>query len=66
MKPKKSKNYNEQQVVTQLMRKADILIKGRQILELRNGKGDVGNGSRGKIDFLVRYRGYTYSQVSRF
>lgn len=65
MKPR-SRNYDERKVVNELTKKADIRITGKQILELRDGKGDVGNASRGKIDFLVKYCGYTYSHVNKF
>lgn len=61
-----SKNYVEHEVVYQLNRKSDIRIVGKQIQELREGKGDVGNGSRGKIDFLVKHCAYVHVFVNRF
>lgn len=63
---RKSKNYVEHEVVYQLNKKADIRIVGKQIQELKDGKGDVGNGSKGKIDFLVKYCAYVHTFVSKF
>lgn len=60
------RNYNEEDVVKTLDKKSDIRIFGKQVQELKEGKGDVGNGSRGKIDFLVRYCGYTHVFVNSF
>lgn len=61
-----TKNYSEDQVVQQLNKKADIRIVGKQIQELKEGKGDVGNGSKGKIDFLIKYCGYIHMFVKDF
>lgn len=61
-----SKNYEESKVVEQLNRKADLRVVGKQIQHLKDGKGDVGNGTKGKIDFLTKYCGYTYFYVSSF
>jgi hypothetical protein len=63
---RKTKGYVEHEVVSQLSKKADIRISGKQIQELSEGKGDVGNGSKGKIDFLVKYCGYTHFYVKNF
>lgn len=63
---RKVKGYVEHEVVAELNRKADVRIIGKQIQELKDGKGDVGNGSRGKIDFLVRYCGYVHFFVKDF
>jgi hypothetical protein len=63
---KKSKDYFEGDVVSQLSKKFDIRIQGKRILQLKNGKGDVGNGSKGKIDFLIRYRGFSHAFVDKF
>lgn len=62
------KDYNEHQVVMELGRKADLRIQGRQIQHLNgtSSKGDVGIKSKGKIDFLVRYCGYSHYFVKSF
>jgi hypothetical protein len=66
--------YNEEDVLKQLERKHDLRIYGKQIRELKRepgiggttAKGDVGIKTRGKIDFLTNYRGYTHIYVSDF
>lgn len=64
---RKTKGYTEETVLVSLRRKADIRIVGKQIQELSDhGKGDVGNGTRGKIDFLIKYHGYTHFFVREF
>lgn len=63
---RKVKGYTEDQVLRSLKSKADLRIVGKQIQELKNGKGDIGNGTRGKIDFLVKYCGYVYFTVDSF
>jgi len=62
MAERKVRDYVEHEVVAQLRKKADLDIVGKQIQE-NNGpscKGDVGIKSRGKIDFLIKYCGYTH------
>jgi len=65
---RKARGYVEHDVIAQLKKKSDIRIVGKQIQELTNehGKGDVGNGSRGKIDFLVKYCGFSHFFVRDF
>jgi hypothetical protein len=63
---RKVKGYVEHEVVAELNRKADLRIVNKQIQELKDGKGDVGNGSRGKIDFLVKFCGYVHFFVKDF
>lgn len=63
---KKTKGYVEDTVVRDLNKKSDLRIMGKQIQELRQGKGDVGNGTKGKIDFLVKFCGYTHFYVKDF
>jgi hypothetical protein len=57
-----NKNYDEEQVVRQLNKLHDVFIElgsGNIMLLFGNkAKGDVGIKSRGKIDFLVNFRGY--------
>ena len=63
---KKKKGYSEEDVLRSIRRKADLRIVGKQIQELKEGKGDVGNGTRGKIDFLIKYCGYVHYYVNDF
>jgi hypothetical protein len=60
------KNYDEEDAVNSLKKKYDIRIAGKKIQHLKDGKGDVGIGSRGKIDFLTKYKFYTHVWVSEF
>lgn len=68
------RNYDEDTVISQLQKKADIQIRGNQITELKRfpgpkgtmGKGDVGIKSKGKIDFLTRYKNYVHFYVDKF
>lgn len=65
---KKNKGYTEEQVLYSLRKKNDIRVVGKQIQELSSdrAKGDIGNGTRGKIDFLVKYHGYAHFYVNEF
>jgi hypothetical protein len=58
---KENKGYSESRVLSQLSKKNDINISGKRIIwnQGGNSKGDVGIGSRGKIDFLRNYCGYS-------
>ena len=62
------KDYNEFDVAKALERKNDIRIVGNTIQELLPpaSKRDVGKGSRAKIDFLTKYRGYRHIFVGEF
>jgi len=62
------KNYDEFDVVTRLQRKHDVRIHGKELLVLRGSaaKNDIGNGSKGMIDFLCRHRGYHLQWVTKF
>lgn len=66
----KTKGYTEEGVLTALRRKSDIRVVGKQVQQLSGAKqppkGDVGNGTKGKIDFLIRYCGYTHFYVDEF
>ncbi len=63
-------DFNEAVVIEQLQKKADIQItshnKHIQELKRERSKGDVGIKSKGKIDFLTRYKGWTHSYVESF
>lgn len=63
---RKNKGYVEHEIVAQLNKKSDLRIVGKQIQELKEGRGDVGNGTRGKIDFLVNYCGFNHFFVRDF
>lgn len=65
---RKLRGYVEHQVIAELDRKADLRVVGKQIQEITGdrAKGDVGNGTKGKIDFLVKYCGYTHFYVKDF
>lgn len=64
---KKSRDYQEHEVVAQLSKKNDIQFEGH-IIEIlaHNGKGDIGIKSKGKIDFLTNYKGYVSVRVAKF
>lgn len=64
----KNKDLLEHEVVKSLNKKHDIGIFGTKIMELQPpySKGDVGIKSRGKIDFLRKYLGYTHIWVDEF
>lgn len=64
----RKQDYDEDEVLRILAKKADINIdKNMKVVQvLREGKGDVGNGSWGKIDFLVNYRGWKSMRVNDF
>ena len=61
------KNYDEVEIVKRLQRKNDVRIHGKQITVLRGSaaKNDLGNGSKGKIDFLCK-RGYNLTFTTKF
>jgi hypothetical protein len=63
---KKNKGYTENGVLDDLKRKADLRVSGKYVYQLRDGKGDVGNGTKGKIHFLVKYCGYIHLMVNEF
>lgn len=63
---RQNRGYQEDKVVAQINRKADINVNGRQIQEIIGGKGDVGIGTKGKIDFLVNYCGFIHIYVAKF
>jgi hypothetical protein len=66
----KHRNYQESEVVQQLNQKSDILIPRdtKKIFMLHGvqARGDVGIKSRGKVDFLHTYHGYTPLWVTSF
>lgn len=66
MQDRKTKGYQEYDIVAQISKKADLRVVGKQIQQLRDGKGDIGNGTKGKIDFLVKWCGYTHFYVNNF
>lgn len=67
-----ARKHQLDEVLRSLGKKQDCKINGSSILVL-NGKGkkhkknhDLGNGSWGRIDYLVNYCGYTKYFVSEF
>jgi hypothetical protein len=63
------KTHEEEEVLRDLRKKKDCKVSGNHIFIL-SGKGknkprtnDLGNGSWGKIDFLVNHKGYFRSFV---
>lgn len=67
---KQESKYEEDKVITILSKKQDIFIPREErkiyLLHGSRSKGDVGINSRGKIDFLVNYKGYTPVWVVKF
>ena len=75
------RKLNEDEVVRQLSKKNDVSISGKEVRILSNEvfdektkgyvpnhfkKHDVGNGSWGKIDFLVNHCDYRKYYVDKF
>ena len=67
-----TRKHQMDEVLRSLGKKQDCRINGTDILVL-NGKGkkrqkqhDLGNGSWGKIDYLVNYCGYRQYFVAEF
>jgi hypothetical protein len=74
MKTRKNKGYNVDEVVSQLYKKHDCKIDSRaKTIQVLNGrskkqqlKNDLGNGSWGKIDFLINHCGFVKISVAEF
>jgi len=70
---KARKDYNVDEVLSLLRRKHDCRVTGKRV-EILNGQGekpanrqnDLGNGTHGKIDYLVNHCGYSRSYVGKF
>ena len=64
--------HNEIKVLQSLERKKDLRIYGTEIQILTGKSGgdtkhnDLGNGSWGKIDYLIKYCGYRKAMVNKF
>ena len=60
--------HTEDKAVKSLSQKHDLEVNASQkrIVELwgQKARRDVGNGSRGKIDFLINYCGYTHTWLN--
>lgn len=63
---KKTRGYTEAGVLIDLKKKSDVRVNGKYIYQLIAGKGDVGNRTLGKIDYLVKYCGYMHLMVNEF
>lgn len=66
-----ARKHNEDEVLYRLRKKHDVRItQNKEILVLsqfaKNKLNDLGNGSWGKIDFLVNYCGYRQYFVKDF
>ena len=65
-----ARKHSEDEVLRALRLKNDLKIEGNRIEVLSEystkRKNDLGNGSWGKIDFLVNYCGYYTVFVSAF
>jgi hypothetical protein len=74
----RKQKYKVDEVLRHLSKKNDVLVENRKILILKDEifdvkqgikipnpkkKFDLGNGSWGKIDFLVNHNGYTLCNV---
>jgi len=58
------KHHDEASCVRSLSKKNSICIT-KKCIEILKGATDVGNGSWGKIDFLVKYCGYICLSISK-
>lgn len=65
-----NKKYDEDTVVRQLSQKHDVrvnMVTGTiEILRDPYGKSDIGIKSKGKIDYLVNFRGFKVFFTSKF
>lgn len=53
------RNYDEVSVVSSLMKKSTINVdRGNKTITILKDSAELGNGSWGKIDFLVKYCKY--------
>lgn len=64
------KNYTVDEVLRDLSKKKDVRVNGGTIEVLMPGSNkrqhDIGNGTNGKIDFLVNHNNYKRYYVSKF
>ena len=62
------KNYQIDEVLRALSKKKDVRIDNKQIFVIvgDNAQNDLGNGSQGKIDYLVNYCGYSKIRVTEW
>lgn len=65
-----ARKHNEDEVRRTLGKKHDVRIAGMEIFilnqNLKECKHDLGNGSLGKIDFLVNHRYYSKYRVNDY
>lgn len=75
-----ARKHTEDEVLKSLRKKHDVRVIGRTVQLLKNKIhnkenelvlnpakiGDVGNGTNGKIDFLVKYCGYSVIFLKEF
>ncbi len=62
------KNYTEEEVIRALNRKNDVRVDGKKVMVMTGSaaKNDIGNGSKGKIDFLCRHKGYHIVWITKW
>lgn len=64
----KTRNYQEHEVIKSLSQKRDLILNvGTKNIQMFYGirsVGDVGIKSKGKIDFLTKYCGWTRTYVN--
>ena len=67
---KMARKHKVDEVIRSLSKKKDCKIDGTVIYILNGNitpkQNDLGNGSNGRIDFLVNHQGYTKISVSEF
>lgn len=62
----KKKTYDEVSVVAKLSRKRSVRVdRAQKVIYVERDNYEVGNGSWGKIDYLVHYCGYTQLWVAK-
>lgn len=53
------KTYTEEEVLRSLSKKNSVQVnKSQSTINISTNKGDLGNGSWGKIDYLTKVHGY--------
>lgn len=75
-----ARKHTEDEVLKSLRQKNDVKVNGTSIYLLKRkvlnkesilidnplAKNDIGNGTHGKIDFLVNHCGYSKTKVDKF
>lgn len=62
----KKKTYDEVSVIAKLGKKRSVRVdRAQKVIYVERDNSEVGNGSWGKIDYLVHYCGYTQLWVAK-